>query len=115
MSLKKVSAIFNEMEKSKLEAAFLKAGVCGYTIHNVRGHGVYNQIYGQTDLVEHLQVDIYTSSEYAQSIAELIVNTVSVNADSEGLVAIIPVEGLYWIHTKQKVSDTEFKFYPPKN
>jgi nitrogen regulatory protein P-II 1 len=115
MSLKKVSAIFNGMEKSKLEAAFLRAGVCGYTIHDVRGHGVYNQAYGQKELVEHLQVDIFTSAECAHAIANLIVETVSVNADSEGLVAILPVDALYWIHTKEKASATEFNFYPPTN
>lgn len=112
MSLKKVSAIFNEMEKDKLQSAFLKAGIFGYTIHDVRGHGVYNQQYGQTDLVDHLQVDIYTSAECAHSIAEFIIETVSVNADSEGLVAILPVEELYWIHTKEKVTDNEFEFRP---
>jgi len=110
MSLKKVSAIFNEMEKSKLEAAFRKAGVCGYTIHDVRGHGVYNQEYGQENLVDHLQVDIYTSAAYAHAVAELIVETVSVNAHSEGLVAILPVDDLYWIHTKEKAVVSEFVY-----
>ncbi len=110
MSLKKVSAIFNEMEKSKLEVAFLKAGISGYTIHDVRGHGIYNQQYGQEDLVDHLQVDIYTATEYAQAVAELIVETVSVNANSEGLVAILPVDNLYWIHTKEQAAVSEFIF-----
>ena len=114
MSLKKVSAIFNKMEKDKLQSAFLQAGIIGYTIHDVRGHGVYNQIYGQVDLQDHLQVDIYTSAEYAQLIAELIVETASVNADSEGLVAILPVDDLYWIHTKEKAMNNEFVFKPGK-
>tara|TARA_Y100000782_G_scaffold93220_1_gene103003 strand:+ start:1474 stop:1821 length:348 start_codon:yes stop_codon:yes gene_type:complete len=114
MSLKKVSAIFNTLEKEKLQSAFLQAGIIGYTIHNVQGHGVYNQLYGQADLQDHLQVDIYTSTKYAQLIAELIVETVSVNADSEGLVAIIPVDDLYWIHTKEKVLDNEFQFQTRK-
>jgi nitrogen regulatory protein P-II 1 len=110
MSIKKVSAIFDGMERGKLEKAFMDAGVVGYTIHDVRGHGVYNQVYGQTDLVAHLQVDIYTSAKYANGIAELIVETVSVNADSEGLVAILPVDDLYWIHSKEKACINEFVF-----
>jgi hypothetical protein len=31
-----------------------------------------------------------------------------VNADSEGLVAILPVNELYWIHSNAKVKAEEF-------
>jgi nitrogen regulatory protein P-II 1 len=96
------------MDRKKLEKALLQHGVIGYTLHQVCGHGVYNAIYGQSELVDHLQIDIYTSSVYAPTIAELIVDTVSVNADSEGLVAILPVDELYWIHSKTKVKAEEF-------
>ncbi|MCP4609685.1 MAG: hypothetical protein GY845_13320 [Planctomycetes bacterium] len=48
-----------------------------------------------------------TSTEYAH-VAALIVEEIPVNADSKGLVAIFPVDDLYWIHTKEKTVVSEF-------
>ncbi|AFU97782.1 nitrogen regulatory protein PII [Simiduia agarivorans SA1 = DSM 21679] len=57
-------------------------------------------------------MEIYTKSEQAGDIAQLIVETAHVNADSEGLVCFVPVNDLLWIHDKRSAIDSDFQFHP---
>lgn len=110
MALKKVSAIVDEMRLNFIEDALIQSGVRGYTIHEVRGRGLHNDAYQQRELVNHTQVDVYTSEEQAEKIAELIMDTASQGGESEGLVAILPVDGLYWMYGQKKATEEDFAF-----
>lgn len=50
-------------------------------------------------------------SEQANDIAQVVVEAAHVNADSEGLVCIVPVNDLFWIHDKCSATDGDFKFH----
>lgn len=115
MSLKKVTAIFDELRLQEVEDALLSHCVSGFTVHNVRGRGNYFDSYNEGRLISHLQLDIYTNEEYADEIARLIVSTAFVNADGEGLVSVIPVDSVYWIHSQQKAQATEFIYREVKD
>ncbi|GLQ30257.1 P-II family nitrogen regulator [Litoribrevibacter albus] len=108
MSLKKVTAIFDELRLHDVETALLDLGVAGYTVYPVKGRGKYYDHFNEGRLVPHLQMDLYTNTENAETIAKLIMNTAHVNADSEGLVCISPVDELYWIHGLRPSSEQDF-------
>ena len=62
-------------------------------------------------LIKHIQMEIYAEAEQAREIAQLIVDAAHVNADSEGLVCIVPVNDLIWIHDKRSATDNDFQFH----
>lgn len=110
MSLKKVSAIFDELRLNDMEQALIQHGVTGFTVQKVKGRGCYFDSYNPERLIQHLQMDVYTNAEHADAIAQLIVATARVDTDSEGLVSVIPVDNLYWIHSQEKAQATEFNY-----
>ncbi|WP_244431109.1 P-II family nitrogen regulator [Simiduia agarivorans] len=81
-------------------------------MHPVRGRGEYFNSFNENHLIKHIQMEIYTKSEQAGDIAQLIVETAHVNADSEGLVCFVPVNDLLWIHDKRSAIDSDFQFHP---
>ena len=109
MSLKKVTAIFDELRLSNVEDAMRKHSITGYTVHKTEGRGNYVDTYNKNNLSPHIQMDIYTSDKYATKVAKVIINTAYANTEDEGLVSITSVDELFWIHTKQLAQEDEFK------
>jgi len=86
--------------------------VSGFSVTRVQGRGRYFDSFNPAHLTDHLQLSVYTNSEYATQIAKLIVEAAQVDVDSEGLVAVQPVEQLYWIHDKVAAKSRDFIFNP---
>jgi nitrogen regulatory protein P-II 1 len=110
MTIKKITAIIDELQLEAVEQALATHGVAGFTIHPVRGRGKYCNTYSKDQLVAHTQIEIYCNGEYAEQIAKVIMATADVGADGEGLVAVIPVDQLYWVCTQQPAESGDFKF-----
>ncbi|PKH02107.1 P-II family nitrogen regulator [Psychromonas sp. MB-3u-54] len=115
MSLKKVTAIFDELRLSNVEDTLRKHSIIGYTIHKTEGRGAYVDTYNKNKLSPHIQMDIYTSDKYAAKVAKIIINAAYTNTEDEGLVSITSVDELFWIHTKHAVQEDEFKIIEPEN
>jgi nitrogen regulatory protein P-II 1 len=111
MKINKVIAIFDEFRLKDVEDALIRHGVNGFTLHSVRGRGYYFDSFNENHLVKHIQMEVYTKATQACDIAQLIVDTAHVNADSEGLVCIVPVNELFWIHDKRSATDSDFKLH----
>lgn len=111
MNIQKVTAIFDEFRLKDLEEALIRHGVKGFTLHPVRGRGKYFDSFNENHLIKHIQMEIYARAEQAKGIAQLIMDVAHVNADSEGLICIIPVNDLFWIHEKRSATDCDFKFH----
>ena len=112
MNIQKVTAIFDEFRLKNVEDSLISHGVKGFTLHPVRGRGEYFDSFNENHLIKHIQMEIYTRSEQARDIAQLIVAAAYVNTDSEGLVCIVPVTDLFWIHDKRSATDSDFQFHP---
>ena len=56
-------------------------------------------------------MEVYTRDEHAKDIAQLIIDTAHVDADSEGLVCMLPVNDLLWIHDKRSATDNDFQLH----
>jgi len=115
MSLKKITAIFDELRLSNIEDALRKHSITGYTIHNTKGRGAYADNYNKNHLSPHLQMDIYSSDKYASKVAKIIVDAAYADAEDEGLVSITPVDELFWIRTKQLAQEDEFTMLELEN
>ncbi len=111
MAIKKITAIIDELQLTAVETALESQGVKGFTIHPVQGRGDYCNTYSRNQLVNHAQIEIYTSVKHANKIAKLIIQTADVGAQSEGLVAITAVDQLYWVCSGDTAAANEFKYY----
>ncbi|MBD3653926.1 P-II family nitrogen regulator [Kangiella sp.] len=111
MKIQKVTAIFDEFRLKDVEDALIKHGVRGFTLHPVRGRGRFFDSFNENHLIKHIQMEVYARSEQANDIAQVVVEAAHVNADSEGLVCIVPVNDLFWIHDKCSATDGDFKFH----
>lgn len=111
MSIKKVTAIINEMQQGELEKALESHGVTGFSVHSIKGRGEYCNTYSNNHLICHSQFDIYTSDEHAEKVAQLIMHTTNAGASSKGLVAISSVDKFYWIRNQQASTAEEFNYF----
>lgn len=111
MEIVKVSAIFDEFRLKDVEKALIHHGVSGFTLHSVRGRGRYFDSFNEGNLVKHIQMEVYINANEADAVAQVIIKAAYINADSEGLVSIVPVRDLYFIHDKRKVVDKDFHYH----
>lgn len=98
------------MQLINVEKALCDHGVTGFTIHPVTGRGNYCNTYSKDGLVVHKQLEVYTAEEHAKKIAQLIMNTADVALESEGLVAIISVDELFWVYQQTLAQVSDFNF-----
>ncbi len=113
MTIKKITAIINEMQLDNVAKALCDHSVTGFTIHPVTGRGNYCNMFSKDGLVTHKQIEIYTSEEHATQIAALIMKTADVALNSEGLVAVTTVDELFWVYQQTLAQDNDFNFKEP--
>ncbi|MCI2283728.1 P-II family nitrogen regulator [Colwellia sp. MSW7] len=110
MTIKKITAIINEMQLDNVAKALCDHSVTGFTIHPVTGRGNYCNMFSKDGLVTHKQIEIYTSEEHATQIAALIMKTADVALNSEGLVAVTTVDELFWVYQQTLAQVNDFNF-----
>ncbi len=115
MSLCKVVAIFDEFRLKIVESELIKHGIHGFTLHPVRGHGRYFDSFNESHLVKHIQMEIYASDAQATDMCRLIADAAYSGAESEGLVSVVPVQALYWIHDKREAQSSDFAYREPRD
>jgi nitrogen regulatory protein P-II 1 len=115
MTIKKITAIVNEIKLNEIEQALLAHGVKGFTVTQVRGRGSYCNNYCKDTLVSHSQIDVFSTKAHAYKIAKLIMDIADVGAYSEGLVSVMPVDDLYWVYQQTQLNDSNFNFNEKEN
>jgi nitrogen regulatory protein P-II 1 len=105
MSFVKIVAIIRPDVLDKVEQALQEANVPGVSIVHVEGYGEYANFFRHDRLVQHIQVEVFISKKRATEIAELIMDSAHSGTDGDGIVAVIPVDSVYHIRTKQKCDD----------
>ena len=110
MSLCKVVAIFDEFRLEEVESKLIEHGVHGFTLHPVRGRGRYFDSFNKNHLIKHIQMEIYASEEQTSALCLLISGAAYSGAESEGLVSVVPVQSLCWIHDKRDAQPSDFTF-----
>lgn len=105
MSFVKVVAIIRPDVLEKVESSLKEGSVPGVSITHVEGYGEYANFYRKDRMVQHIQVEVFIAATRATEIADLIMTSAHTGADGDGIVAIIPVDSVYHIRTKQKCGD----------
>jgi len=108
MAFKKVTAIVDSFRLTYIEQALQAHAVSGFSMYSVKGRGHYFNAFKRDGLVEHVLICVYTSDKHAKSIAQVIMSAADTGVTSEGLIAISPVDEMYWIKENKPVSENEF-------
>jgi len=110
MTIKKITAIINEMQLDNVNKALCEHRVKGFTIHSVIGRGSYCNTFSKDGLITHKQIEVYTTEKHALKVAKLIMKTAGLALDSEGLVAITSVDELFWVYQQTPAQADDFNF-----
>jgi len=107
MAYRKVTAIVSGEKLVEIEQALQYLKVPGVSVSQVRGYGEYRNFY-QSDLMgEHARIEIFCPANEAEGIANCIMDTAHTGLEGDGMIAVLPVEHLYCIRTKAKLSGRE--------
>ena len=107
MNYKKVIAIFRCDSCEKVERELQEIGVHGFSISKVKGYGEYANLYSNDWLVTHARIEIFTEESKADKIVETIMEAAHVGMEGDGIIAVLPVEKLYRIRTREEVKPGE--------
>jgi nitrogen regulatory protein P-II 1 len=107
MVLRKIIAILPAEKLKLVERRLRKIGVRGITVTSCKGYGEYESFVGRGWSLPHARVEIYCTSEKAQTIARAIMEEGHTGSTGDGIVAIEPVEQLYRIRTKGEAVEGE--------
>lgn len=97
MKFRKVTAMFPRLDLEKVEQALIGIGVPGMTVSTTHGFGEYRNYYAKDTMSDCVRVEIFTDADKADEVVRTIARTVHKGLDSDGIIAVLPVEGLLHI------------------
>lgn len=104
MDFRKITAIFQPDKLEDVESKLLELGVPGVSVTKMKGYGEYKNFYTNDHMMTHVKVEIFIGVDRAKEIAEAIMEVAHTGIEGDGIVAILPVETVYHIRTKQECS-----------
>ncbi len=107
MNYRKITAIFRFELLDKVEHKLQELGVKGLSLSKVKGYGEYADFYAKDWLTNHARIELFLEEKDAEVTAQAIMDAASLDMEGDGIVAILPVEKLYRIRTKNEVKDGE--------
>ena len=104
MKYRKVTAIIRRDRLEKVEHKLQQIGVQGISVTRVKGYGEYADFYARDWMTSYARIEIFTTAEKVDDIAEAIMDAAHVGLSGDGIVAVLPVEKLYRIRTKSEAT-----------
>lgn len=101
MNFRKVIAIFRSSRLKTVEERLRSLRVQGVSVTKVKGFGEFASFYESDWLCTHVRIEIFTSKLKADEIAKAIMEAAHTGIKGDGIVAIIPVESVCRIRTKE--------------
>ena len=105
MNFVKIVSIIRPEMLEKVEDTLKELNVPGVSISHIKGYGEYANFFRHDRMVEHVQVEVFIGKGRATEIAEHIMEVAHTGGEGDGIVAIIPVESIYHIRSRQKCGD----------
>jgi nitrogen regulatory protein P-II 1 len=97
MKFRKVTAILPSLALDKVEKELIRVGVPGMTVSKTHGFGEYRNYYAKDSMTDCVRVEIFIDADKANEIAETIARTVYQGPNSDGIVAVLPVQDVLHI------------------
>jgi len=103
MKFNKITAIIQPAKLEIVEEELKKLCVPGISITKVHGHGEAPNFFTPDWTSAFARIEIYIESNKTEEGTQVIMNAASTGKEGDGIVAVLPVESLYQIRTKNQV------------
>jgi len=101
MNYSKITAIIQPFKLELVEEELKNLCVPGISVTKVQGYGEARNFFNNDWTSAFARIEIFIEANRAQEVAQGIIDTAHTGKEDDGIVAILPVESLYQIHTKQ--------------
>jgi nitrogen regulatory protein P-II 1 len=99
----KITAIIQPSRIAQVEQTLKELYVPGISITKVQGYGESPNFFNQDWTSANARIEIFVEAGKAEEIAQGIIESAYTGKEGDGIVAILPVESLYRIRTKQQL------------
>jgi len=107
MELRRIVAIIRGSALEKVEEQLHQLGVKGVTVFPVKGYGEYANLYKADWMVNNARIEIFAAEKRVETIVKTILDAAHSGTPGDGLVAVMPVEKLYRIRTRDEMQFDE--------
>lgn len=102
MNFRKVTAIIRPEKLEAVEHDLNRLNVSGVCVTKVKGFGEHKDFFKPDWLCSHVRLEVFIDADHAETIAEAIMDVAHTGHEGDGIIAVLPVETLYHIRTKEK-------------
>jgi len=102
MKFRKVTAIIRPERLEAVEQCLKKLNVPGVSVTKVKGFGEYANFFVADWLCRNVRVELFVGVRQAEAVARVIMDAAYTGVEGDGIVAVLPVESVYHIRTKEK-------------
>ncbi len=102
MEFRKVTAIIRSDSLEKVEKALQALSVPGVSVTKVKGYGEYANYYTPDLMLTHARVEVFIGQHRAEEVAKAIMDAAHSGVEGDGIIAVLPVEAVYHIRTREK-------------
>ena len=106
MEYRKITAIISASCLPALEEALRREATIEVAITRVKGYGDYKNFYDPEWISTQARVEVFAALADVSRIAETIMGAAFAGLDSDGIVAVLPVEALYRVREYRANRDT---------
>jgi len=103
MNYRKITAIIQPLKLEAVEEKLKNLCVPGISVTKVQGYGEARNYFNSEWTSAYVRIEIFIESSRAQEVAQGIIDAAHTGNEDDGIVAILPVESLYRIHTKEQM------------
>ncbi|NOQ88460.1 MAG: P-II family nitrogen regulator [Gammaproteobacteria bacterium] len=102
MKSRKVTAIIRPERLEAVEECLKKLVVPGISVTKVKGFGEHMDFFKPDWLCQHVRIEVFVGARQADEVATAIMDVAHTGREGDGIVAVLPVESVYHIRTKEK-------------
>lgn len=102
MKFRKVMAIIRPERLEAVEECLKKLAVPGISVTKVKGYGEHANFFQPDWLCQHVRIEVFTGVGQADAVATAIMDAAHTGEDGDGIVAVLPVESVYHVRTKEE-------------
>ncbi|HEY9202499.1 MAG TPA: P-II family nitrogen regulator [Gammaproteobacteria bacterium] len=106
MNYRKITAIIHPLKLEAVENQLKQLDVPGISISKVQGYGEAPNFFNSEWVSPNARIEIFIEEGKAQRIAQAIIDAAHTGNQSDGIVAILPVEALFRVRTKELLDDS---------
>ncbi|MCW8955976.1 MAG: P-II family nitrogen regulator [Gammaproteobacteria bacterium] len=101
----KITAIIQPAKLDVVEQKLKELCVPGISVTKVKGYGESPDFFHSDWTSAHARIEIFINADQAQTVVQGIMDAAHSGRAGDGMIAVLPVESLYRIRTREQVQE----------